>query len=106
MDIQIDFEYIFGVQNLISVLALSLMQCMQYLAKQDGVMVRPYCIMPDYTLGQRENGHHFAEDIFKLIFFYENHSLLWLHNGRDSVSNHQPHSSLLNCLLGRRSKKT
>ena len=35
------------------------------------------------------------------------HSTLhWRHNGRDSVSNHQPHDCLLNCLLSGRSKKT
>ena len=33
-------------------------------------------------------------------------ALLWLHNGRDGVSNHQPHDCLLNCLFKRRSKKT
>ena len=33
-------------------------------------------------------------------------TLLWRHNGRDSVSNHQPHDCLLNCLFRRRSKKT
>ena len=33
-------------------------------------------------------------------------SLQWLHNGRDSVSNHQPHDCLLNRLFRRRSKKT
>ena len=33
-------------------------------------------------------------------------SLRWRHNGRDSVSNHQPHDYLLNRLFGRRSKKT
>ena len=32
--------------------------------------------------------------------------LLWRHNGRDSVSNHQPHDCLFNCLFRRRSKKT
>ena len=32
--------------------------------------------------------------------------LRWRHNGRDSVSNHQPHDCLLNRLFGRRSKKT
>ena len=30
----------------------------------------------------------------------------WRHNGRDSVSNHQPHDCLLNGLFRRRSKKT
>ena len=33
-------------------------------------------------------------------------SLLWRHNGRDSVSNHQPHYCLPNRLFRRRSKKT
>ena len=35
-----------------------------------------------------------------------NETLQWCHNERDSVSNHQPHDCLLNCLFGRRSKKT
>ena len=33
-------------------------------------------------------------------------SLQWRHNGRDSVSTHQPHDCLLNRLFRRRSKKT
>ena len=32
-------------------------------------------------------------------------SVQWRHNGRDNVSNHQPHDCLLNRLLRRRSKK-
>ena len=32
--------------------------------------------------------------------------LRWRHDGRDGVSNHQPHDCLLNRLFGRRSKKT
>ena len=32
--------------------------------------------------------------------------LQWRHNGRDRVSNHQPHDRLLNRLFRRRSKKT
>ena len=32
--------------------------------------------------------------------------LRWRHNGRDGVSNHQPHYCLLNRLFRRRSKKT
>ena len=32
-------------------------------------------------------------------------TLRWRHNGRDSVSNHQPHDCLLNRLFRRRSKK-
>ena len=34
------------------------------------------------------------------------HTLQWRHNGRDSVSNHQPYNYLLNGLFKRRSKKT
>ena len=34
------------------------------------------------------------------------YALRWRHNGRDSVSNHQPHHCLLNRLFRRRSKKT
>ena len=34
------------------------------------------------------------------------HSLLWRHNGRGSVSNHQPHYCLLNRLFRRKSTKT
>ena len=33
-------------------------------------------------------------------------TLQWRHNGCDSVSNHQPHDCLFNCLIRRRSKKT
>ena len=33
-------------------------------------------------------------------------SLLWRHNERDGVSNHQPHDGLLNLLFRHRSKKT
>ena len=33
-------------------------------------------------------------------------NLQWRHNGRDSVSNHQPHDCLLSRLFRRRSKKT
>ena len=33
-------------------------------------------------------------------------ALQWRHNDYDCVSNHQPRGCLLNCLFGRRSKKT
>ena len=38
--------------------------------------------------------------------FELNITLQWRHNGRDGVSNHQPHDCLLNRLFRRRSKKT
>ena len=37
--------------------------------------------------------------------FQDSGSLRWRHNGRNSVSNHQPHDCLLNPLFRRRSKK-
>ena len=42
------------------------------------------------------------KEMLKIIWI----SLRWRHNGRDSVSNHQPHDCLLNRLFRRRSKKT
>ena len=41
-----------------------------------------------------------------LTRYFVNYPLQWRHNGRDNVSNHQPHDCLLNCLFRRRSKKT
>ena len=38
--------------------------------------------------------------------YHPNFALQWRHNGRDCVSNYQPHDSLLNGLFRRRSKKT
>ena len=39
-------------------------------------------------------------------FQWTKKTLRWRHNGRDGVSNHQPHDCLLNRLFGRRSKWT
>ena len=39
-------------------------------------------------------------------WFFISHSLQWRHNGRDTVSNHQPHDFLLKRLFRLRSKKT
>ena len=36
----------------------------------------------------------------------QNWTLQWRHNGRDSVSNHQPHDCLLNCISRSRWQKT
>ena len=43
---------------------------------------------------------------FSKTIHWKWNSLRWRHNGRDSVSNHQPHHCLLNRLFRRRSKKT
>ena len=44
---------------------------------------------------------HCISNFIKLLL-----PLRWRHNGRDSVSNHQPHDCLHNRLFRRRSKKT
>ena len=43
--------------------------------------------------------------LYKAWLWYVLMSLQWCHNGRNSVSNHQPHDCLLNGLFRRRSKK-
>ena len=55
-----------------------------------------------------------VEDVFAILRIKHNvfdwlcfsSSLQWRYNGRDGVSNHQPHDYLLNRLLRHRSKKT
>ena len=43
---------------------------------------------------------------FLFVFWvYNKETIHWRHNGRDCVSNHQPHDCLLNRLFGRKSKK-
>ena len=43
---------------------------------------------------------------FLFLLIWRQCTLQWHHNGRDSVSNHQPHDCLLNRLFRRTSKKT
>ena len=52
------------------------------------------------------HGRHFIQHAGNRICRNNYSALLWRHNGRDSVSNHQPHHCLLNRLFVRRSKKT
>ena len=49
---------------------------------------------------------HLGEIIFFFTSIFLTPSLRWRNNGRDSVSNHQPHDCLLKRLFRRRSKKT
>ena len=51
----------------------------------------------------------YDSQLFEVKTKYKYHvsfPLRWRHNGRDSVSNHQPHDCFLNRLFRRRSKKT
>ena len=56
--------------------------------------------------------HIYISDIKRILIWFntfgpeQNVSLQWRHNGRHSVSNHQPHDCFLNRLFRRRSKKT
>ena len=50
-----------------------------------------------------DNATHLLTHLMQRIQFI---TLRWRHNGRHSVSNHQPHDCLLNRLFRRRSKKT
>ena len=54
-------------------------------------------VLGQKEISQIENG--------EVIYFICFSSLLWRHNGRDSVSSHQPHDCLFNYLFRRRWKK-
>ena len=49
---------------------------------------------------------HVFREVCTPFLLYPQSPLKWRHNERDGVSNHQRHDCLLNCLFGRRSKKT
>ena len=49
---------------------------------------------------------HTSVGIYRRIYEFSVQSLQWRHNGRDSVSNHQPCECLLSRLIRRKSKKT
>ena len=63
-------------------------------------------------LSSEQNDWHFADHIFKYIFWLKIFigikisPLLWRYNGHDSVYNHQPHECLLNSSFRCRSKRT
>ena len=59
-----------------------------------------------FTIPQSANLLHNSWEAKEVKRNFYTISLRWSHNGRDSVSNHQPHDRLLNLLFRRRSKKT
>ena len=70
---------------------------------------KPYHIISYQIIhhGQHGKPWHLQYNCARDATAYQQASaLLWRHNGRDSVSNHQPHDCLLNRLCRRRSKKT
>ena len=60
----------------------------------------------EYLGTEAGNSCVFLSDVLVQSICTTIHSLLWRHNGRDSVSNHQPHRCLLKRLFRRSSKKT
>ena len=71
---------------------------------------RPQCCRCTYQILERSGDSKYLyrgfETSWDLTIRRFIGSLYWRHNGRDSVSNHQPHNCLLNRLFRRRSKKT
>ena len=68
-----------------------------------GVSGRPFCTVHIHDFKYDILS---AVDIERVLRYPLGSSLRWRQNGRDSVSNHQPHDCLLNRLFRRRSKKT
>ena len=72
-----------------------------------------YQVMPCYCIStwlalkapRFPTGSHLPFD-YCLIAKVHSRSLQWRHNGRDGVSNYQPHDCLLNRLFRRKSKKS
>ena len=60
------------------------------------------CLNFSWEWNTIQYAHHNTHSKWRNVWF----PLQWRHNGRDSVSNHQPHDCLLNRLFKRRSKKT
>ena len=63
------------------------------------ILSRPQCVSKDVHLFRAYT------DNSCIRTWDDKQTLQWHHNGRDSVSNHQPHDCLLNRLFRRRSKK-
>ena len=71
------------------------------------VSTQIFCMALNKPVGIFSKQIYFTS-IYQIIIscWHINISLQWRHNGRDCVSNHQPHDCLLNHLFRRRSKKT
>ena len=76
-----------------------------------GALIRCGASKRDYTADKNDHHiiqtkHNWVKNVCIIPGMYCKCSLQWRHNGRDGVSNHQPHDCLLNRLFRRRSKKT
>ena len=75
---------------------------------QMGPMLAPWTLLSRTLLWMRSKLGTRDPTLLGLYSLRRHHliALQWHHNGRDSISNHQPHDYLLNRLFRRRSKKT
>ena len=67
-----------------------------------GVCCRIKVYYPNYVRNSRQIQRH----MWRIPIYFVYGSLQWRHDGRNGVSNHQPHGWLLSRLFRRRSKKT
>ena len=65
-----------------------------------------YSNLDYYSSLNYAQGYHSTFDLVVFLHIIQLTPLRWRHNGRNGVSNHQPHDCLLNRLFRRRSKKT
>ena len=94
--------------------------CNMTTEKALAALINPKCQYLLLLMEAFVSAHQLVKTIFIHVYKYSYRALLitapehwlgdsalrWRHNGRDSVSNHQPHDCLLNRLFRRWSKKT
>ena len=88
-------DFVYFVTGMLSVLSAFWKCLCLYLS----ALLRLALILTNY-------GKHIKAGTVCIMIGVYSLSLQWRHNGRDGVSNHQPHDCLLNRLFRRRSKKT
>ena len=81
------------------------------ITRKFGICSSPTICSSKYTLSNIPASKHirslrYQRDVITHPLSNFRSTLRWRHNGRDGVSNHQPHHCLLNRLFGCRSKKT
>ena len=79
----------------------------QYIKELDGYVFRDVIgTLPRMNTSALVQSSWRMESTFIMVTHRGLGSLQWRHNGRDSVSNHQPHDCFFNRLFRRRSRKT
>ena len=99
---EIAYNYIYILPIYANCLCYTAIMSKSALGKQKHMYVFVFFPNRNGTSGE-SSPHGWSELFYSLVSML---SLRWRHDGRDSVSNHQPHDCLLNRLVRRRSKKT